>query len=124
MVRPKEFDQEQALRKAIGVFCRQGFAATSTDDLMRVMDVGRQSMYDTFGDKRALFLKALEMYVRESVHSINVELDRSGSALLTSSSATPAFSSEAPSIPTVSKTSTVWWRSTSAPLSLVFKQPP
>jgi hypothetical protein len=37
--------------------------------LMRVMDIGRQSMYDTFGDKRALFLKALEMYVTESVHS-------------------------------------------------------
>src|SRR6266403_5482533 len=81
MVRPKEFDQEQALRKAIGVFCRQGFAATSTDELMRAMDVGRQSMYDTFGDKRALFLKALEMYVTESVHSITVELERPGSAL-------------------------------------------
>src|ERR1700737_4862571 len=59
MARPKEFDQETALRKAIGLFSKQGFAATSTDDLMRVMDVGRQSMYDTFGDKRALFLKAL-----------------------------------------------------------------
>src|SRR5260370_16722518 len=81
MVRPKEFDQEQALRKAIRVLCRQGFAATSTDELMRVMDVGRQSMYDTFGDKRALFLKALEMYVIESVHFIHVELERSGSVL-------------------------------------------
>jgi hypothetical protein len=48
---------------------------------MRVMEVGRQSMYDTFGDKRALFLKALELYVTESVHSINVELERPGSAL-------------------------------------------
>jgi hypothetical protein len=48
---------------------------------MLVMDVGRQSMYDTFGDKRALFLKALELYVTESVHSINVELERPGSAL-------------------------------------------
>jgi hypothetical protein len=38
-------------------------------------------MYDTFGDKRALFLKALELYVTESVHSINVELERPGSAL-------------------------------------------
>jgi len=38
-------------------------------------------MYDTFGDKRALFLKALEMYVTESVHSINVELERPGPAL-------------------------------------------
>ena len=48
---------------------------------MRVMDIGRQSMYDTFGDKRALFLKALKMYVEESVHSISVELERPGSAL-------------------------------------------
>jgi AcrR family transcriptional regulator len=81
MARPKEFDQVKALRKAIGLFCQQGFAATSTDDLMRVMDVGRQSMYDTFGDKRALFLKALELYVTENVHSIKVELERPGSAL-------------------------------------------
>ena len=81
MARPKEFDQERALRKAIRLFSQQGFAATSTDDLMRVMEVGRQSMYDTFGDKRALFLKALNMYVAESVHSINVELERSGSGL-------------------------------------------
>jgi TetR/AcrR family transcriptional regulator, transcriptional repressor for nem operon len=70
MARPKEFGQEKALRKAIRLFSQQGFAATSTDDLMRVMEVGRQSMYDTFGDKRALFLKALELYVTESVHSI------------------------------------------------------
>jgi len=81
MARPKEFDQEKALRKAIRLFSRQGFAATSTDELMHVMNVGRQSMYDTFGDKRALFLKALEMYVRESVYSITVELERPGSAL-------------------------------------------
>ena len=81
MARPKEFDQDQALRKAVRLFCQQGFAATSTDELMRVMDVGRQSMYDTFGDKRELFLKALEMYVTESVSSINMELEKPGSAL-------------------------------------------
>ena len=81
MARPKEFDQEKALRKAIRLFSQQGFAATSTDDLMRVMGVGRQSMYDTFGDKRALFLKALDLYVTESVHSINAELQRPGPAL-------------------------------------------
>jgi AcrR family transcriptional regulator len=81
MARPKEFDQEKALRKAIRLFSQQGFAATSTDDLMRVMGVGRQSMYDTFGDKRALFLTALGLYVTESVHSINAELQRPGPAL-------------------------------------------
>jgi AcrR family transcriptional regulator len=81
MARPKEFDEEKALRKAVRVFSQQGFAATSTDELMRGMDVGRQSMYNTFGDKRALFLKALEMYVMESVQSINVELEKPGPAL-------------------------------------------
>ena len=81
MARPKQFDREKALRKAIRLFAQKGFAATSTDELMRVMDVGRQSMYDTFGDKRALFLEALEMYVMESVNSINAELEKPGSAL-------------------------------------------
>ena len=80
MARPKEFDQDSAVRKAIHLFSQQGFADTSTDDLMRAMDVGRQSMYDTF-DKRALFLKALEMYVTESVHAIRVELEKPGLAL-------------------------------------------
>ena len=81
MARPKEFDKDTALHKAIRLFSQQGFAATSTDALMQVMAVGRQSMYDTFGDKRALFLRALELYVTESVQSIGVELDRNGSAL-------------------------------------------
>jgi TetR/AcrR family transcriptional regulator, transcriptional repressor for nem operon len=91
MARPKEFDQEKALRKAVRLFCQQGFAATSTDELMCVMQVGRQSMYDTFGDKRALFLKALEMYVTESVHAINVELEKPGSALSAIKNALAAF---------------------------------
>jgi len=91
MARPKEFDQEKALQKAIHLFSQQGFAASSTDELMRVMDVGRQSMYDTFGDKRALFLKALEMYVRQSVHAITVELERPGSSLSAVQNALVAF---------------------------------
>ena len=81
MARPKEFDQDKALHKAIRLFSQQGFAATSTDDLMRVMDIGRQSMYDTFGDKRALFLKSLQAYVTESVGSIKATLEEPGSAL-------------------------------------------
>jgi AcrR family transcriptional regulator len=81
MARPKEFDQDKALHKAIHLFSQQGFATTSIDELMREMDVGRQSMYDTFGDKRALFLKALETYVTESVNAICVVLDKPGPAL-------------------------------------------
>jgi len=91
MARSKEFDQEKALRKAVRLFSQQGFAATSTDELMRVMAVGRQSMYDTFGDKRELFLRALETYVTESVHSIKAELEKPGLALIRSPKCTRDF---------------------------------
>lgn len=92
MARPKEFDLERALHRAISVFSQKGFAATSTDELMRAMEVGRQSMYDTFGDKRALFLKALEVYVSENVRAINVELRAPGSPLAAIRSALVHFS--------------------------------
>lgn len=81
MARPKEFDKEKALRRAIATFSRKGFAATSTDDLMEAMNIGRQSMYDTFGDKRALFLKALEFYSQENTAVIVAELQKPGSPL-------------------------------------------
>jgi TetR/AcrR family transcriptional repressor of nem operon len=67
MSRPKEFDRETALREAIQVFCDGGFEGTSTDDLLRGMDISRQSMYDTFGDKRTLYLEALRHYITERV---------------------------------------------------------
>src|SRR6202046_5098726 len=91
MARPKQFDREKALRKAIRLFAQKGFAATSTDELMQVMDVGRQSMYDTFGDKRALFLKALETYVSESVNTIRDVLEESGPALAAIRNALASF---------------------------------
>jgi AcrR family transcriptional regulator len=91
MARPKEFDQDKALHQAIFLFSQQGFAATSTDELMQVMDVGRQSMYDTFGDKRALFLKALETYVSENVNTIRDVLEESGPALAAIRNALASF---------------------------------
>jgi AcrR family transcriptional regulator len=92
MARPKEFDRERALHRAISAFSQKGFAATSTDELMRAMELSRQSMYDTFGDKRALFLKALEVYVSENVRAINDELQAPGSPLAAIRSALVHFS--------------------------------
>lgn len=63
MARTKVFDPDQALAAAMEVFWRKGFEATSTDDLLAAMKIGRQSMYDTFGDKRQLYLAALGHYV-------------------------------------------------------------
>jgi len=63
MARPREFDREEALERATGVFWAKGFAATSTDDLLTAMGIGRQSLYNAFQD-RALYLEALERYQR------------------------------------------------------------
>src|ERR1700674_266810 len=70
MARPKEFDREDALRRAIPVFWKKGFARTSTEDLVAAMGIGKQSLYDTFGDKRGLFLEALRTYNSEGVASL------------------------------------------------------
>jgi TetR/AcrR family transcriptional repressor of nem operon len=67
MARPREFDRDAAVQRAMSIFWRKGYAATSTDDLLRAMKIGRQSMYDTFGDKHRLYLEALERYQRERV---------------------------------------------------------
>ncbi|WP_442679335.1 TetR/AcrR family transcriptional regulator [Sphingomonas sp. ASY06-1R] len=66
MARPREFDRDEALEKAINVFWAQGFAATTTDDLRDAMGIGRQSFYNTFGDKRQVYLEALRAYQRRS----------------------------------------------------------
>lgn len=62
MARIKEFDPEKALRQAVELFRTQGYARTSLDDLMNAMGIARQSLYDTFGDKRKLYIRALERY--------------------------------------------------------------
>ena len=62
MARPKEFDPERALAKAMNLFWRSGYENTSLEALMKEMGIARQSLYDTFGDKRALYLKAMAHY--------------------------------------------------------------
>ena len=67
MARPKEFERETALQRAIAVFSQHGYEGTSTEALLRAMGINRQSMYDTYGDKRQLYLEALQRYVASSV---------------------------------------------------------
>ena len=69
MARTKEFDKEQALDAAIGVFREHGFDGTSTDMLVRAMKIGRQSLYDTFGDKWKLYCLAVERYSTEETNA-------------------------------------------------------
>ncbi|MCJ8209561.1 TetR/AcrR family transcriptional regulator [Mucilaginibacter sp. RS28] len=62
MARSKDFDEQEVLNKAIDLFWLKGYNATSMQDLVDALGISRSSLYDTFGDKHSLFLKALESY--------------------------------------------------------------
>ncbi len=62
MPRRREFDPDKALDAAMRVFWRKGYDATSVADLVDAMSINRFSLYNTFGDKHALFVQALEHY--------------------------------------------------------------
>ncbi len=76
MARPKAFDREQVLTKAMEVFWEKGYEATSMQDLVVAMGIHRGSLYDTFQDKRTLFLAAIAHYrntvVRESTACLQI----------------------------------------------------
>ena len=69
MARPRGFDETVALDAAIECFRQRGYEATSVRDLTACMGIGPTSLYNTFGDKRALFVKALERYVNCTVRA-------------------------------------------------------
>lgn len=64
MARPKEFDPDAALEATVAVFWRQGFEATSIEDLVAELGISRQSLYATFGSKQRLYQLALDRYCR------------------------------------------------------------
>jgi AcrR family transcriptional regulator len=95
VARPKEFDRERALEDAIEVFCDHGYEGTSTEGLLDRMGISRQSMYDTFGDKRQLYLEALQHYIATGVaHQIRT-LNTSSSPLKGLEAALNSFAAKA-----------------------------
>ncbi len=78
MVRVKAFDPDQALEAAMRMFWQRGFEATSMRDLLNGMSIGRGSFYDTFGDKRTLFLASLDRFEKVRTSWINETLQDSG----------------------------------------------
>jgi AcrR family transcriptional regulator len=60
--RPREFDTEKALERAMVLFWRQGYEGTSLADLTEALGITRPSLYAAFGSKEALFLQALDLY--------------------------------------------------------------
>ena len=62
MARPREFDVDTALDRAMEVFWRKGFEGATLPDLTAAMGINRPSLYAAFGDKQALFRRALDRY--------------------------------------------------------------
>ncbi|PSR18913.1 TetR/AcrR family transcriptional regulator [filamentous cyanobacterium CCP3] len=77
----KQFDPEIALAGAMEVFWARGYEAASLAELLEHMGIGKKSLYDTFGNKRSLFLKALDHYAQTAVKSIRDQLLDPGSPL-------------------------------------------
>ncbi len=79
--RPREFDRDEVLDKAMRLFWEQGYDATGIAQLGEHLGIGRQSLYATFGDKQTLFREALQRYGDQIIADVVSKLDAAGSGL-------------------------------------------
>jgi len=79
MVRPREFDEDQALDAAMQIFWEKGFEATSLSDLTSKMGIQRPSIYAAFGDKKQLFEAALRKYTQSHAAYVRSRLQNHSS---------------------------------------------
>jgi TetR/AcrR family transcriptional repressor of nem operon len=73
--RPRSFDVEAAVERAMGVFWSRGYHATALPDLLRATRLSRGSLYAAFGDKHSLFLRALDRYIADALARMESEFD-------------------------------------------------
>lgn len=66
MARPKEFDREEVLQKALYTFWEKGYDATTLPDLLESMGINRSSFYNTFRDKQTLFREVMSLYYQQT----------------------------------------------------------
>ncbi|GAB2675810.1 TetR/AcrR family transcriptional regulator [Flavihumibacter cheonanensis] len=68
--RPKNYDKDKVLYAATNLFWEKGYESTSLEDLMRVMDLGKGSFYNSFGSKRDLFIECVRYYDSKAIDHI------------------------------------------------------
>lgn len=78
MARPRTFSEGDVMDAARDQFWSGGYAATSVDDLTQATGLGKGSLYGAFGDKHALFVRALEQYSGDAVTRIRAQLNEPG----------------------------------------------
>lgn len=79
MSRTKQFQEEEVLQKAVELFWKKGFHATSMEELVQYLGINRASLYDTFGGKRQLFEKAIKKYIRDNEQALHAFLNKQSS---------------------------------------------
>ena len=77
----KQFDQEEALHKAMDVFWAKGYEGASLSEILEQIGIGKKSLYDTFGNKRSLFHRAMDLYAQTQYGKITSILQRPGSPM-------------------------------------------
>jgi TetR/AcrR family transcriptional repressor of nem operon len=75
MVRPREFNKDEALAQAMHAFWAKGYTATSLLNLIEAMGISKSSFYETFGSKHELFVTALDRYGDEIVRQVALRLE-------------------------------------------------
>ena len=89
--RPREFDVDLALDRALEIFWRQGYEGASLPDLTRAMGINRPSLYAAFGNKEELFRKALDRYAEGQAGYVEESLQEPSAKR-----SSPVFSNEVP----------------------------
>lgn len=97
VARTKEFDPDAVLQSALELFWRRGYEATSMTDLVEHLGIGRASIYATFGNKRELYLAALDRYAETRDPALLAELSQPGPALPAVRAVVRRFAAEAAS---------------------------
>lgn len=77
--RPLEFDPDMALESAMHVFWRQGYEASSLQDLISAMDLSKSSFYQAFESKQALFKRCITFYRQGLIDELQGKLSKTGS---------------------------------------------
>jgi TetR/AcrR family transcriptional repressor of nem operon len=80
MARTKDFDENDVLGKAVDIFWLKGYNGTSMQELVDGLGISRSSLYDTYGDKHTLFIKALESYQNQGSGKVSAIISSPGTA--------------------------------------------
>jgi TetR/AcrR family transcriptional repressor of nem operon len=71
MARARNFIENEVLDKAVDIFRRKGFKSTTPEELVTHLGISRSSLYNTYGDKRSLFIRSLERYQEQTSNALN-----------------------------------------------------